>query len=126
VAGGLVVVDSDGTFKLAKVVAVFEDHFTNAQKVNKATKWVVDVVNLTAYNARRMADESLTYAKNRLEEKKKALEQVSIYEYLAKTDPEAEALLRIMKVAQGLNPDIPTISTPVTPSIEVDGLKNNI
>lgn len=124
-AGGLVVVDADGTFKLAKVVAVFEDHYTNAQKVNKATKWVVDVVDLSAYNTRRMADESLTYAKNRLEEKKKAFEQVQIYEYLAKTDPEAKALLNIMKISQGIDPNV-AITAKIQPSSEVEDLKSNI
>lgn len=122
-AGGLVVVDTDNGFKLAKVVGVFDNCFQNSAKINKAVKWVVDSIDLETYNVRRMAEEQLKYAKNRLEEKKQAFEQVQIYEYMAKTDPEARELLKMMKISQGIDPEISLISdisaTPVVTPDEV-------
>lgn len=120
-AGGLVVVDTDNGFKLAKVVGVFENSFQNSAKVNRATKWVADVVDLETYNVRRMAEEQLKYAKNRLEEKKQAFEQVQIYEYMAKTDPEAKELLKMMKISQGIDPEVSLIpNAPINAVITPD------
>ena len=95
-AGDIVVVKAS-ELKLCTVVSIIEDILVNAQIVNRATKWIVDKVDMSKHIARINRVERMDFIKNKLEEKKKAMEEIAIFEMLAKADPEAAKLLNEMK-----------------------------
>lgn len=83
--------------KLVEVVHVIEDTLENSHIANKATKYIVDAVDLSSHKERLEKTERLKYVKNKLEERKAKIEEIAVFELLAKADPEAAKLLEEMK-----------------------------
>ena len=91
------VVESSNGYDLVRIVEVLDNNIDNAEVVSKATAWVVDVIDMTTHNARIDATKKREYIIQQLEEKKKALEAVSMYQLLADLDPEAKLLVEQLK-----------------------------
>ena len=93
----LVVVESTKGVGIAKVLKVLENNVDNADAVAKATAWVVDVIDTTMQEKRKEATSQRKYILQQLDEKQAQLEAVSVYEMLAKVDPDAKKLLDQLK-----------------------------
>lgn len=93
----LVVVESSKGYGLCQVNLIVENNIDNAEIVSKATAWVVDVVDMTLHNARIDATKKREYIIQQLEEKKKSLEAISMYQLLADVDPDAKKLVEELK-----------------------------
>lgn len=63
----------------------------------KATKWIVDKVDLTAYNARIEREKQRKEIAGVLEKKLKAQSEIERFNALAASDPEAAELLKKLK-----------------------------
>ena len=93
----VVVVENKTGLVLGRVSEVYEDNISNAHLSKVATAWVVDRVDITEQNKRRVATERREYVLNKLQEKQKQVETIKMYEYLANVDPEAKGLLEELK-----------------------------
>lgn len=89
-SGDYVVVDSpyDG-FVTARVKSV-----STSLTGGKATKYVAAYVDLSAYNARKEAEQRAAEIKKVLSKKLKAFEEAAIFKMLATYDDEAASLLK--------------------------------
>jgi hypothetical protein len=81
-----VVVDTAQGYQLATVVG-----FQELTKV--ATKWVVQKVDLTAHVERLDKEKKKKLLKDKMEQRRKKLEEIEIYKALAKEDPEMAQLV---------------------------------
>lgn len=89
-AGDYVVVDSPyNGFVTAKVKSV-----STSLTGGKATKYVVDYVDMSAYRSRIEAEQRAAEIKKLLAKKLKAFEEVAIYKMLAESDKEAAKLIK--------------------------------
>ena len=88
--------------KIVKVVSVLENNLENAHIINKANKYIVDKIDLTNHLNRKEKADRLKFIKKKLAEHKEKAEEVAIFEMMAKTNPEAAALLDEMKELMGL------------------------
>jgi len=93
----LVVVESKRGLGITKVVKVFENNINNADKVKKATAWVVDKIDYSRQQERKEATEKREYILQQLEEKKEQMETIKMYALLAEMDPEAKKLVDELK-----------------------------
>ena len=93
----VVVVENKTGLVLGRVSEIYEDNISNAHLSKVATAWVVDRVDITEQNKRRVATERREYVLNKLQEKQKQVETIKMYEYLADVDPEAKGLLEELK-----------------------------
>lgn len=83
--------------KLVDVVNVLDHNPTHYE-----LKWLVDVVDLTAYRIRQNAEEQLKAAEAALERKAKEMMQNDMMRILAERDPEAAALMQAIDQLKGL------------------------
>lgn len=83
--------------KLVDVVNVLDHNPTHYE-----LKWLVDVVDLTAYRIRQNAEEQLKAAEAALERKAKEMMQNDMMRILAERDPEAAALMHAIDQLKGL------------------------
>ena len=97
--GEKVVVD---TPKGLKVVTVIQTRGITPHQMAKATKWIIQRVDLSAYNERLKKKEIEQEIRNKLQARKSKMEEFMIYQTLAKTDPEIKTLLA--ELAE-VNPD---------------------
>ena len=88
--GDYVVVDTVNGFTLGVVVE--EDMCSD-----KATKDVVDVVDMSDFYARKAKRERMAELKNKMDAKVKELQNIAIYEALAKNDPALASMLEEFK-----------------------------
>ena len=88
--GDYVVVDTKNGFLLGLVVD--EDMCSD-----KVTKDVVDVVDMSDFNARKAKYERMVELKNKMDAKVKELQNIAIYEALAKNDPDLANMLAELK-----------------------------
>lgn len=93
----VVVVENKTGLVLGRVSEIYKDNISNAHLSKVATAWVVDRVDITEQNKRRVATERREYVLNKLQEKQKQVETIKMYEYLANIDPEAKGLLEELK-----------------------------
>ena len=94
---GLVVVESSAGYGLAKVINCIDNIIDNAAIAKQAIAWVVDVVSTKRHMAKIKATERREYILTQLEEKKKALESINLYNLLAESDPIAAKLVAELK-----------------------------
>lgn len=95
--GDILVVEASNGLGLVCVKEFITNSIVNAKEVKKATAWVVDKVDMSRQKERKEATYKREYIIQQLEEKKKQMEAVEIYAFLAKIDPEAEKLLTELK-----------------------------
>lgn len=106
--GDQVVVDTQRGLSIGEVI-MFKD------ASSRATAWVVQKVDLAAYNKRMEAFRKMKEVQMKLELCRKQLSDMVIYEQLAQSDPMMRQLLDDLKVTQAeLN---------VGPTVELQQLK---
>lgn len=93
----LVVVESSKGLSIVRVVATYNNNIHNADKVKKATAWVVDKIDYSRQQSRKEATEKRAYILQQLEEKKEQMETIKMYALLAEMDPEAKKLVDELK-----------------------------
>lgn len=86
VKGDLVVVDTQYGYNCASVEGYIEQS-------DKAGKWIVARVDLTAHQERRAKSERMKALEKELERRMKEEERLRIYRETAKSSPEMQALL---------------------------------
>lgn len=92
-AGDKVVVDTSIGFSIAKVHSI--------KDVSKAaTKWVVQKVDLAGHQVRLEKEKKFQGIKDKMETRRKELEEVNIYRILAKED---EGMALLLKEMDALN-----------------------
>lgn len=84
------VVNVDGEFK---VVTVTSHRGFSKYEINKASKWIVQKLDLEAYYERLKKQAIAQDIKNKLQEYKEKMEEYMIYKQLAKDDPDIKDLL---------------------------------
>lgn len=94
-------------YNIAQVDEVLLNNIDNANLISKAQSWVVDIVDMTAQEGRKTNTVQREYILKQLEEKRKAMEIISMYEALAKTDSKVAKLLNELKEIDNENIDIP-------------------
>ena len=95
--GDIVVVESKHGLGLCEIEEVYDNVIANADEVKVATAWVVNLVDMTAHKQRQDATAKRGYILQQLEEKKKQLEAISVYQLIADIDPEAKKLVDELK-----------------------------
>jgi len=95
--GDIVVVESTRGLGLCEVEEVYDNVIANADEIKVATAWVVNIVDMTAHKQRQDATAKRGYILQQLEEKKKQLEAISVYQLIADIDPEAKKLVDELK-----------------------------
>lgn len=85
--GNKVVVDTQSGLKIATVVR------TRGISVTSASRWVVQKINTNAHEERLRKQEIVVEIKNKLRKRKDEMEDILIYQKLAKDDPEIKKLL---------------------------------
>lgn len=78
---------------LYKVVTVTSVRGLTQHQRSKATKWVVCRVNVEEHTERVRKQALAQEIRNRLQEKREAMEDMFIYQELAKSDPEVQKML---------------------------------
>jgi hypothetical protein len=91
--GDIVVVDSRGVFTIAKVVKT-NPTLNSSFEVRK---WVIDKINTTNYEIRIKKEKRLKEIKKKMDQRKKELQEIQIFELLAKDDEEMRVLLEEFK-----------------------------
>ena len=89
--GDLVVVDTRNGFALAEVTTA------TASEVIKATKEVVNVVDMQAYNERCARKKRISELREKMDAKVHELQEIAVYEMLSKSDPELASMLDELK-----------------------------
>lgn len=92
--GDRVVVDTSNGFQVVTVVGA-------SVSANQATKYVVDIVHMDAYEKALDDEKRIKIIKDQLNQKKERFEKEKMYEMLAASDPEAAKLLEALKELQG-------------------------
>lgn len=93
--GDVVVVDTSRGLQVAKVTTITK--LAAGETYSKATKWVIQKIDLTEHNARLERERKAAELKKQLEARRKQLEDIAIYEVLAKEDPKMAELLEQYK-----------------------------
>lgn len=101
--GDHVVVFARKMFKCAQVTKV--RGLTKAQQ-EKATKWIVQKVDLKTYKINMKREEVAQEIRNTLREEKERMEEILIYEKLAKDNPKMAQLLTELKAIETGEKDI--------------------
>lgn len=89
-----VVVFARNTFKVARVTLT---RGLTARHRSQASKWIVQKVNIEQYEKRLKQEEITQEIKNALREEKERMEDLFIYEKLAKDNPRIASLLEELK-----------------------------
>lgn len=92
--GDRVVVDTSNGFQVVTVVGASVSTY-------QATKYVVDIVHMDAYEKALDDEKRIKIIKDQLNQKKERFEKEKMYEMLATSDPEAAKLLEALKELQG-------------------------
>jgi hypothetical protein len=100
--GTLLVVEDKNGYGIANVVEVVANSIENADAIAKATAWVVDVIDTSRQDERKDATKKRKYIIQQLEERKKAMEAVSVYQALANVDETSAKLLEELKSLGGV------------------------
>lgn len=96
--GDFVVVDTPNEgFRVVKVVSIIENSYENAIQANKASKFIVDKVDMTKYNESKELKEKRRWILNQLAERKKVLEELAVFEAMALKDDQSKELLEQLK-----------------------------
>lgn len=66
----------------------------------KATKWIVQRVDLDAHKKRLEKEKALNAIKKKMDERRKQLQDIQIYQLLAQTDPEMKTLLEQYNISE--------------------------
>jgi hypothetical protein len=93
--GDMVVVDTVNGLQVAKVSTIIK--LAVGESYDKAKKWVVQKIDLAEHNARLEREQKIADLKKQLEARRKMLEDIAIYEMLAKEDPKMSELLNMYK-----------------------------
>lgn len=93
----VVVYSNNKQLGIGTVLAVYDDTFENAGIANRATAYVVSIIDISAIVAREEAKARREYLTKKLEEKRAAMEDLLIYKALAAEDAEAAAMLTELK-----------------------------
>lgn len=88
--GDTVVVDTKNGPALGQVSSVSGDN-------RKATKEVIAVVDMTAFEERRKKAEKIKALRQKMDEKIKKMQDLALYELMAKQDPELKDMLDELK-----------------------------
>lgn len=86
--GDKVVVDTANGLAVAEVAKVI------TEGSNKATKWVVDKIDMSAHEARLEKQKKLEELKEKMEQRRKEIQEFEIYRILAKEDEEMAELVK--------------------------------
>lgn len=90
-SGDLVVVDTANGYQVVKVLG-FQD-------LNKlATKWVVSKVDLESHQIRLEKEKKVELLKQKMEKRRKQIEEIQIYRMMAQEDTEMAKLLKELEV----------------------------
>lgn len=116
VDGDYVVVRT-GSLKIARVVQT--KGLTRSQR-EKATKWIVQKIDTTAYLANMEREKLSQEIKNRLRDRKEEMEEMMIYATLAKGDPEIAAMLAQLQMLEN-GSTVETAAIPVDTFAEWPG-----
>jgi len=100
--GTLLVVEAKNGYGIANVVEVVANSIENADAIARATAWVVDIIDTSRQDERKDATKKRKYIIQQLEERKKAMEAVSVYQALANVDEESAKLLEELKSLEGV------------------------
>lgn len=92
--GDRVVVDTSNGFQVVTVVGASVSAY-------QATKYVVDIVHMDAYEKALSDEKRAKMLREQLEQKKAKFEKEKAYEMLAASDPEAAKLLEALKELEG-------------------------
>lgn len=92
--GDRVVVDTSNGFQVVTVVGASVSAY-------QATKYVVDIVHMDAYEKALSDEKRAKMLREQLEQKKAKFEKEKMYEMLAASDPEAAKLLEALKELEG-------------------------
>lgn len=87
--GDAVVVDTQKGLTIAYVVGYDELSKINDNNI----KWVVQKIDLEKYNSILVREEKIKELKQKMEVRRKKLEEIQIFEILAKEDPDMKLLL---------------------------------
>lgn len=87
--GDSVVVDTANGLQIAYVIGYDESSKIKGNNF----KWVVQKINLENHQTRLLHEEKRKQLKQRMEERRKKLEEIHIFELLAKEDPSMKELL---------------------------------
>ena len=98
--GDRVVIDAQGQLIVGKVAKV--RGLTQNQQ-GRATKWVVQKVDFTAYDKRRKEAELVQELENRMESRLKQQQKYVLFNQLAETDPEMKELVEQLRA---VNPNL--------------------
>ena len=90
--GDTVVVDTCNGFQIATVTSL-----DGESPEGKTLKEVVDIVDVSAFKARKEKAKKLQKLKSKMDKRVKELQDVALYELLAKEDPELEKMLTELK-----------------------------
>jgi len=91
-AGDKVVVDTPNNG--LQIVTVTKVRGLTASQLSKASKWVIQCIDMAAYEERMRKAEIAQEIRNKLRQRKDAVEEALIYQRLAKDDPEINKLLQ--------------------------------
>lgn len=92
--GDFVVVFARNTFKVVRVVLT---RGLTAKQRSRASKWIVQKINVEQYEKRVKQEEISQEIKNALTEEKERMEDIFIYEKLAKDNSRIADLLKELK-----------------------------
>ena len=97
--GDLVIVDGKNGLKIARVIEVMTRSVNPKiiKQFNLAKAWVVCKIEEEKHKQRAEATERKKFILRELEERKEQIEEIAIYDMLAKADPQAAKLLEELK-----------------------------
>ena len=96
--GDFVAVDTQVGLGVAMVVKA---RGLTAPEAHKATRWIVQKLDMKAHVERLKREEVAQEIRNKLRERKEQMEEILIYERLAKDDPGIQKLLDELKTIEG-------------------------
>ena len=118
--GDYVVVDTPNGFEVVKVVGT---RGITSNQCAKASKWIVQKIDVTDYEAKKATRVIIQEIKNKLKQRKDDMEEIMLYKKLANTDPEIGALI---KELESLDPSLVTSAIPEMPKAAIDKPVNEV
>lgn len=87
----LVVVETQHGYGVAEVS---KEEITDPNQVQLATRWIIGVLDLRELEAIKLREAKMKELKEKMEQRRRKLEEISIYRALASEDPEIATLLQ--------------------------------
>lgn len=95
-----------------KIVKIVSTEGLSQHAISKASKWIVQRIDLKAYHEREERGRIVQEIRNQLQERMREQQEFAIYAQFAKTDPViGELLSRLASVAPDLVPALPNSDT---------------